>query len=493
VPDAVPTRTEAELLEVWTRRLAGSAPDTDAVGEPARRGGGTGRRRPTSGRGRRARARWGTSTDPLTRNGYALIANSAATGGLGLVYWLLMARLYPTAAVGRASAAYAAMNLLAGFTAQNFNGVLTRFIPQAGLRTRFFITRAYAVSVLASVGISVLFLLTIGWWGASYSELGGVLVGFVFVVCVVAWAIFTLQDSVLVGLRSASWVFVENGIFGVVKIVLLVVLVTTIPHHIGIYVSWMLPAVVALPLVNMLIFGRLVPRHSLLTRDFQAPSRRQIGRFLAGDYSGALCALATGNLVPVVVAARVDVRQTAYFYVAWIIVAIVDMVGISMGMSLTVEGSFDSEALAQNTRKALQRMAAVLIPSAALLALLAPWWLRLFGTGYAAHGTEVLELLAVATLFRGTTELYLGALRAQSRTSLVALVQAVRAVLMLALVLSLTGALGTVGAALAVTVTQASVAALIGVGLLRVLRGGRRAPLHAIGGGGGRSAVGEVS
>ena len=289
--------------------------------------------------------------DPLTFNGYALIANSGVTGALGLVYWLLMARLYPTAAVGRVSAVYAAMNLLAGITAQNFNGALTRFIPQAGLRTRTFITRSYAVSAGASVGVSVLFLLTIRSWGGSYSELGGPVTGLIFVACVVAWAIFTLQDSVLVGLRSAVWVLVENGIFGVVKLVLLVLLVTALPRHLGIYVSWMLPAVVAVPLINMLIFRRLVPQHTLLTRDFQPPSNRQIGRFLAGDYSGALCLLATGSLVPVVVAVRTDVRQTAYFYVAWVIAGMVDMIGINMGMSLTVEGSFDVGALAVNCRR----------------------------------------------------------------------------------------------------------------------------------------------
>ncbi len=83
-------------------------------------------------------------TDPLSRNGYALVANSGATGLLGLLYWVLVARLYPTAVVGRASAAYAAMNLLAGFTALNFNGALTRFIPQAGHRTRRLVTQAYA-------------------------------------------------------------------------------------------------------------------------------------------------------------------------------------------------------------------------------------------------------------------------------------------------------------------------------------------------------------
>ena len=66
----------------------------------------------------------------------------------------------------------------------------------------------------------------------------------------------------------------------------------------------------------------------------------------------------------------------------------------------------------------------------------------------------MLELLAVATVPRAATELYLGALRAQSRTSLVALIQAVRAALMLGLAVVLTGAMGTVGAGVAVLATQ---------------------------------------
>jgi O-antigen/teichoic acid export membrane protein len=411
--------------------------------------------------------------DPLSRNGYALIANSGATGALGLVYWLLMARLYPAVDVGRASAAYAAMNLLAGVTALNFNGALTRFIPQAGQQTRTLVVRAYAVSALASVGVTIPFLLTINWWGPSYSELGGLITGVAFTGCVVAWAIFTLQDSVLVGLRSAFWVLVENGVFGVVKFVLLVLLVTVLPGHLGIYVSWMLPVFIAVPLVNVLIFGRLVPRHTLLTSDFAPPTRRQIGRFLAGDYAGALCLLATGSLIPVVVAARLDIRSTAYFYMAWIIAAIVDMIGINMGMSLTVEGAFDAATLAVNSRKALRKMALLLLPAAGLVALLAPWGLRLFGPAYAAHGAPVLELLAIATLPRGVTELYLGALRAQSRATLVALIQAARCVLMLGLTVAATGAIGTIGAGVAVVASQAAMAAAVSVGLCRVLTGDR--------------------
>jgi hypothetical protein len=419
--------------------------------------------------------------DPLARNGYALIANSAATGVLGLVYWLLMARFYPPAAVGVASALYAAMNLLAGFTALNFNGVLTRFIPQAGRETGSLIGRAYLVSMVASIVLAQLFVLTIRWWGPSYAVLSGPLVGLLFVGCVVAWAIFTLQDSALVGLRGAFWVFAENTLFGVAKIVLLVLLVTALPRHGGIYVSWMLPVIVAVPLVNLLIFGRMVPRHVAATSDAVPPTRRQIGRFLAGDYTGAACQLATVGLLPVVVAASTNAASTAYFYVAWLITGIVDMIGINMGMSLTVEGAFRAASLAANCRKTLRRVVLMLAPCALLLAVLAPWWLRLFGHAYATHSSEVLELLAVATLPKAVTEVYLGALRAQNRTSMVALVQAVRAVLMLGLAVALTGTAGTVGAAVAVLATQGTVMVGISVGLWRVLTGDRKAARRAAG------------
>jgi O-antigen/teichoic acid export membrane protein len=410
-------------------------------------------------------------TDPLARNGYALIANSGATGALGLVYWLLMARLYPAADVGHASAVYAAMNLLAGFTALNFNGALTRFIPLSGLKTRSFVLRSYLVSVLASVIVAALFLLTLRWWGPSYSDLDGRLAGLVFAGCVVAWALFTVQDSVLVGLRSAFWVLVENALFGVVKLVLLVLLVTALPHHLGIYASWMLPVFVAVPLVNALIFGRLVPRHATLTQHYEPPSTRQITRFLAGDYAGAMCLLATVSLLPVVVAARTDAESTAYFYIAWAIAGIIDMIGINMGMSLTVEGSFDAAQLAANCRKALRKISWMLLPCALLFGLLAPEVLRLFGPGYAAHGAPVLELLAAATLPRAATELYLGVLRARSKTTLVAVIQAARAVIMLGLAAVLTGYVGTVGAGIAVLVSQGVIAVAIAPGLWRALTG----------------------
>ena len=421
----------------------------------------------------------GQRDDPLTRNGYALMTNTAATAALGVVYWLLLVHRYPAAAVGRASAAYAAMNLLAGFTSRGFNGALTRFLPQAGQRTNGLIGRAYVASALASAVLAGGFLLTVSWWGPSYSELRTPLAGLVFAGCVIAWAIFTLQDGVLVGLRSASWVLAENSAFGLAKIILLVLLVAALPGQLGIYVSWMLPAVAAIPLVNLLIFGVLVPRHSAATGEVRPPSERQIRRFLAGDYPGTLCLFAL-NLVPVVVAARIGAGPTAYFYMAWVITVFVVFASINMAMSLTVEGSFAAESLSVNCRRALCKMAVLLVPSTALLIAFAPWVLRLFGAAYAAHAVPALRLLALAALLGAVTELYLGALRAQSRTSLVALVQAARGVMMLGLAVVLTGVLGTAGAALAVLASQAVIAVVAGICLWRILLGDRNAKVPVI-------------
>ena len=267
-----------------------------------------------------------------------------------------------------------------------------------------------------------------------------------FIACVIAWGIFTLQDGVLTGLRSAVWVPVENGTFGIVKIVLLLAFAASLPAF-GIDISWMLPVIVSLPLVNLLIFGKFIPDHVRLTGDRRPPTMRQIGRFLAGDYTGALCVLAISNLVPIAVAIRVGPDMNAYFYMAWTIGGVLFLLAVNMATSLTVEGAFDSETLLANCRAALRRTILLLVPLAAAMALLAPVALGLFGRRYARYGTPILELLAIATLPKTLTELYLGALRAQSRARLIAVIQIVRCVLMLGLALALTGTMGMVGAA----------------------------------------------
>ena len=415
----------------------------------------------------------GSRSSPLLRNGNALMANTVVTGVLGLGYWLLATRHYDPADVGRASAAYSAMNLLAGITALSLIGAMARFIPRAGRRTGGLIRLGYGISAVSAVVGSVVFLLIAGRPRTSYAELAGVRAGLIFTGCVIVWSLFTLQDGALVGLRKANWVTLENAVFGVGKIALLLPLATLLPHT-GLYVSWMAPAALAVPLVNLLIFRWLLPGHDRDAAGQVPPGRGQVGRFLAGDVPGALLLLATISLVPVLVAMFAAPGMNACFYMAWAIGVTIDLLGTNMALSLTVEGAFDPVRLAGHARAALRRIVMIVAPLALGAVLLAHRLLGLFGPGYARFGAPILVLLAVATLPRSLTEIYLGALRAQNRTCVVALVQGLRAVLILGLTLVLTRSMGIFGAGVAVLISQLIMAAVSLPGLLRVLRADRR-------------------
>src|SRR5512139_2726353 len=191
---------------------------------------------------------------PLFRNGYALIIGSAATSGLGLVYWVLAARFYSAEMVGLSSAALSAMLLLSGISQLGLNSALVRFVPLAGRNTSRLILYSYLVSALAAAVTSIIFLLGLQVWAPALSFIGAsrdwqVL----FVLATIVWGIFALQDSALTGLRQAIWIPLENTTFAIIKIVLLIVLAGSF-QAVGIFASWNIPVLLSLLPINLLIF-----------------------------------------------------------------------------------------------------------------------------------------------------------------------------------------------------------------------------------------------
>ncbi|WP_443072751.1 lipopolysaccharide biosynthesis protein [Streptomyces sp. WMMC897] len=408
----------------------------------------------------------------LFRNAYALMLNTGVSAVLGLGYWLVAARYYTDAAVGQGSAAIAAMKLLAGLTAVTLLGGLARFVPVAGRTTRALVVRVYAGSAAVVAAAAVLFVLTLGLWGPSFRLLDGWLPGLGFVLAVVAWSLLTLQDGVLTGLRSAAWVPVGNTAFSVTKLVLLVVLATAVPTA-GVFVSWAAAIAVSVLPLGWLVLRRLVPRHMAATAAGARPSSwREMGRFLAGDSTGALFSLAVVYLVPVLVAARVDAAQNAYFYITVTIAGTVNLLAVNMGASLTVEGAHDPALLAAHCRAALRRMLRVMVPVCAGLFVFAPQILGVFGPGYAAEATGLLRCYAVGALLRVVIEVYFAVLRARSRTAGLAWLQGALCALVLVLTVALLPPLGLVGAGLAELVSLGAVALVALVRLRSALASG---------------------
>lgn len=406
----------------------------------------------------------------LFRNAYALMINTGVSAVLGLGFWLAAARYYSESAVGQGSAAIAAMKFLAGLTAVTLTGALARFIPVAGRGSGRLIFRTYAGSCVVVALAAGVFLLTLDLWGPSYRFLNGPLNGLFFVVAVIAWNLLTLQDGVLTGLRSAVWVPVGNTVFSAVKLGLLVAFAVAVPTA-GVFVSWVAAIAVSVLPLGWLVFRRLVPRHVRATEDHtRPPSLREVGRFLAGDYTGSLFSLAVVYLIPVIVAAQVSAEDNAYFYITATIGGTVNLLAINMGASLTVEGSHEPRRLAANTRAALRRMARIMVPVAAVLFFGAPWILGVFGQGYADAATPLLRWFAVGALLRVVMETYFAVLRAQSRTAGLAWLQGLLCASVLGLTLLLLPRMGLTGAGVAEIVSLAVIVAIAAPKLYRTAR-----------------------
>ncbi|GII84387.1 hypothetical protein Ssi03_23770 [Sphaerisporangium siamense] len=408
--------------------------------------------------------------NPLFLNGYALMANTAVTAVLGMGYWLLAARLYSPEDFGRSQALINAMRLFAGLTALGLTGALARFIPVAGKRTGGLIGRGYLIATVTAVVAAVGFLLTLPFWGENYARLAGWGPGLFFLASVAIWSVFTLQDVALAGMRQAVWVPVNSICFGIVKMGLLVALAGALPDD-GVFVSWIIPTALALVPVNLFIFGVLVPRHARgAPEGTRPPGLREIGRFLAGDYPGAFSVLAIVYFLPVYVASRVSGELFGYFAMAQTLGAMIELLAINMATSLTIEGSADGSRLAANCRQALRRAYLIIGPVAVVTFLAAPLILSVFGPGFSEHGTPLLRLMALAVLPRVLIEIYLSALRANSRARMLALVQIGLAVLVLSSSVILLPVTGITSVGYGLLFSELLVAALIFGGLRKILK-----------------------
>ncbi|WP_338785459.1 lipopolysaccharide biosynthesis protein [Streptomyces sp. DG1A-41] len=394
---------------------------------------------------------------------------------LGLGFWLVAARYYSEEAVGQGSAAIAAMRLLASITATTMIGAVVRFVPRAGRGTGRLVWGTYAASSLVVALAAAVFLLTLDAWGASYAPLGTPMAGAVFVAACVAWALLTLQDGVLTGLRKAEWVPAGNAVFSVGKLALLAVFAGMLPV-LGIFVSWAVAIAFSTLPLGWLIFRRLIPRQADLDGDKEPLKLRDMGRFLAGDSLGALFSLAMINLLPVMVAVRFSAAENGYFYVAYTVGGTMEFLAINMASSLTAHASHDPRQLADGVRGALRRMTLLLVPIVLVLVLFAPYILTPFSPDYAEHGSTVLRLLALGALPRVVVELYIGVLRVQGRTGVLAALQGAMCALVLGSATVLFTPAGIAGAGWAVLLSMTLIAVVSTVGLRAALRHNDSAP-----------------
>ena len=396
--------------------------------------------------------------NPLLRNGHLLTLSSGLTAVIGLGYWTVSAWNYDAAAVGSNTAAISMMMLVVAIAHLNLPSAVVRFVPTAGRRTKQLVAGAYLLSGCVALVVGVCAVTLVRFVSPDTNFFDGALAPAMFVFATMVYTIFVIQDGVLTALRRTPLVPVENFIFAAAKLGVVVVLAALMPRH-GIFASWVFSLACVVPVVAIFLFVRAIPRHQRNVADAvnTLPPVRQLMRFVAFDYVGEICSVASMALMPILVIAALGAEKNAYFSIAWLIAYTLHQINFNMGTSLVVESSVDQTQLARQVRHVLSHTSALSVLVVCPLLLVAPYVLGVFGHSYRdAAGT--LRLLAVAALPHLLVATAISSARAQRRMGLVLCTQLMQCVLALPLTWLLLPIMGMEGAGLAWLATQLLIA-----------------------------------
>ena len=392
-------------------------------------------------------------TSRLERRALALMTDTAANALLGIVFWAAAARLYSPAEVGRGSALISAATLLATLSQLNLGNVYARFLGSAGHRQRRLVFAGFGVVAGLAILLGTVYA-TLGPSSVLFASSGQ---AWAFPFCVAVLAVFVLQDMILVSLGKASWVPVENISWGIVKLVVLVALATSLPE-LGIGLAWILPAVVAAVAVT----GYLALRRWRAEPGKVAfPTRRDLGKEIAGEYVTGLISTAVPLALPLLVVHILGLEANAYFAVPWLFATSLSLLMWNVAAVLLVEASAAPERRPVLLKKALRLALAVAVAGGVAIWFLGPLILSILGSGYAEHSTWLLRCTAVSAPAVAVVVVWTTAARSAGRIRRVMVLQLAIGAVLIGLAAALIGRVGVVGVGIAYLTAQVGAAVVL--------------------------------
>ncbi|MEJ2890754.1 hypothetical protein [Actinomycetospora aeridis] len=338
-----------------------------------------------------------TSWRDTSGDGVALALSVGGAAVVGLVSWVLAARVLDPGELGTAAAFVSAVLLVAGCTDLNLGIAVMRWLPRAGGASRTVVLRAAgAVAVMAGVvGFVYVQLPAASLVVDAAAGPGGdraLAVG-LFTLTVVLYALLQHQDYVLVGVRRAWWAPARIGLLGVIRVSLLVGLgagLTTV----GVVWSWLVPTTVAVLVGSLVIARALVARTRVDDALYRLPTRREAVAFLGPTYVGKVATAVLYNQVPLLVTFRFGVEPGAAFFVVWQAVTVVDVVALYFVAPLTAAVARHPELADELSRAVRRRLLLLLVPALVVAAGFSWSILGLFGPSYRAAAPVLVLMLA---------------------------------------------------------------------------------------------------
>lgn len=354
--------------------------------------------------GMRWAARWIQVGRRIISVSAAQVGATAITSALGFVFWWAAARFFSPEIVGFSAAATSAMLLLGTLSASGLATTLIKELPghprQSGplILASALLSGALAGALgLGLAAVAPLFSDALRPLAANWGT------ALLFAAGVSVTAITMLVDQAVLGILREQLQVIRNTVFAATKLIALAGLgvwalggaQTSALALYGIYATWLAGNIISLVVVLFIVHGR--PSAAWWHRP-NWPLLWSLGPSAIANHVLNMAMLASGLLLPVVVAWLLSTTDNAYFYTLWMLVGFVRTVPVTLAISLYAVSAMDPQALALKIRFTLALALLAVVAASAILCVGADPILSIFGSSYSAHGAWSLRILGLAVL-----------------------------------------------------------------------------------------------
>jgi O-antigen/teichoic acid export membrane protein len=335
-----------------------------------------------------------SSDDRLVRSSIFLMATTAAMAGLGFGFSIVVARVFSPSDVGAGTSLIAATTLIAFLGPLGLDGTIVRFTMHA---KDYNAQLSQSLLVAGGVGLllSGLYVLFVPFYAPELSFVrGDLLCAIGFVIAGAAASANQLTDAMFLGARKPEYNLLLNGfVQGMTKVILPFALIGLGAY--GVFGSVAAGYVVAL-VASVYCLKRILAFRFVFQRKNAIPREHQ--RYSISSYASNALNFAPAMVLPLITLHTLGSASAAYFYLAFQVANTVNGISQAVGQALFAEGSSDETQLLNLGRRAFVLQAALQVVAVVVVVIGAPLIMAAFGREYAAHGQDVLRILAIGAI-----------------------------------------------------------------------------------------------
>lgn len=405
----------------------------------------------------------------LYKNAFYLVLNNICTSLLGFVFWNIMARFFTPAQVGVGSALVAASSLVSVMANMGLGVGLIRFVMDAEEKKNRLLNATFTLSGSIALAGSLLYLLGIK---QLTPVLGFVRESFwlliIFMFFTVANSLSTLTDCSLIAGRASYYVLHKNVLTSLLKFPLTIFIFSFLSGYgifagtgagvlIGTLVAWLF----FLPKVYESFYPRPVVAINIV---------QPLLPYSFANYVANLFNLAPQYIYPLLVINILGPEEGAYFWIAWMMTAVLAIIPSGVSQSLLAEGSHDPKKLGNDGYRVLLLSLSLTIPAVVAMIVTGNWLLYFFGVEYAEHGTGVVRFLALAVIPQCINVIFITVNQVKKRVHLIVIQTGILTATALGLGCWMLANLGLEGIGIAYALAHTAVAIIILKPLLNSLK-----------------------